>query len=86
MVLAGVLGLGFAACSSSVDSKTPENNGKAIQFNVTVPKATRDVVTNTTSLKTFAVWSFVDKKPFMQYVEVTRTESITWTYSPMPFP
>ena len=85
LMILGVVGLGLASCSDD-DNKDVKDENRAIQFNVTVPRASRAEVTTTQSINNFRVWAFVDGQKFMDGVHVTRpTEGSNWTYSPVMY-
>ena len=84
-ILAGmaVLAAAFTACSDDDNGGVEDLAKNAIAFNVTVPKATR-AVTDIDNLNEFTVWSFVDRKPFMSGVEVSKKDNV-WSYSPVMY-
>ena len=77
LMLLSAVGLGFTACSS--DDDTPVD-GKAMRFNVTVPRAPR-AATTTQSINQFNLYSFVDGAEYMSNVTVTRNGT-EWEASP----
>lgn len=91
LLSAGILtmAIGFASCS---DNDRPDNpsqaNGNAINFAArTEYSRAGDITTNT--LKQFNVWAFTGSATspvtFMSNVEVTKSGTNTWTYSPVQY-
>ena len=84
-ILGAVGLLGLASCSDD-DNKDVKDENRQIQFNVTVPRASRAEVTTTNTINNFRMWAFVNGNRFMDGVTVTRPlEGGNWTYSPIMY-
>lgn len=91
-MLATCLAAGFAlsACSSddNPSGTKPSQGGAQIRFNVVAAATPRvaHVETTTSSINSFLVNAFTEKKPFMTNVTVQREgETSNWTYHPLAY-
>ena len=84
-MIIGLTAAGMVSCSDD-DDNSIKHDAEVIQFNVTVPRASRADITSTTSINNFKMWAFVEGKTYMNGVEVRRPpEGGNWTYTPIMY-